>query len=123
MVGHTGHFDATVLAVAAVDLQLARLRRAVDELGGVLVVTADHGNADEMYQRGKGGAIARDPATGAPIAKTSHTLAPVPFAIHDRGAGDRYQLAPSPALASPASPLPASSSSATLRRASWPPRS
>jgi 2,3-bisphosphoglycerate-independent phosphoglycerate mutase len=94
MVGHTGHFDATVLAVAAVDLQLARLRRAVDELGGVLVVTADHGNADEMYQRGKGGAIARDPATGAPIAKTSHTLAPVPFAIHDRGAGDRYQLAP-----------------------------
>ena len=95
MVGHTGHFDATVLAVAAVDLQLARLRRAVDDLGGILVVTADHGNADEMYQRAKGGAIARDPATGAPIAKTSHTLAPVPFAIHDRAAGDRYQLAPS----------------------------
>ncbi|MBK7074711.1 MAG: 2,3-bisphosphoglycerate-independent phosphoglycerate mutase [Myxococcales bacterium] len=94
MVGHTGHFDATVMAVEAVDLQLARLRRAVDALGGVLVVTADHGNADEMFQRGKGGAIERDKVTGVPIAKTSHTLAPVPLAIHDRHAGDRYALDP-----------------------------
>ncbi len=94
MVGHTGHFDATVMAVEAVDLQLARLRRAVDELDGVLVVTADHGNADEMFQRGKGGVIERDKATGVPVPKTSHTLAPVPFAIHDRHAGDRYALDP-----------------------------
>ncbi|MBL8627508.1 MAG: 2,3-bisphosphoglycerate-independent phosphoglycerate mutase [Myxococcales bacterium] len=94
MVGHTGHFDATVMAVEAVDLQLARLRHAVDALGGVLVVTADHGNADEMFQRGKGGAIERDKVTGVPVAKTSHTLAPVPFAIHDRLAGDRYALDP-----------------------------
>jgi len=94
MVGHTGHFDATVMAVEAVDLQLARLRRAVDALGGVLVVTADHGNADEMFQRGKGGAIERDKVTGVPVAKTSHTLAPVPLAIHDRHAGDRYALDP-----------------------------
>lgn len=94
MVGHTGHFDATVMAVEAVDLQLARLRQAVDALGGVLVVTADHGNADEMFQRGKGGAIERDKVTGVPVAKTSHTLAPVPLAIHDRHAGDRYALDP-----------------------------
>ncbi len=94
MVGHTGHFDATVMAVEAVDLQLARLRHAVDALGGVLVVTADHGNADEMFQRGKGGAIERDKVTGVPVAKTSHTLAPVPLAIHDRHAGDRYALDP-----------------------------
>ena len=94
MVGHTGHFDATVMAVEAVDLQLARLRRVVDALDGVLVVTADHGNADEMFQRGKGGAIERDKVTGVPVAKTSHTLAPVPLAIHDRHAGDRYALDP-----------------------------
>lgn len=94
MVGHTGHFDATVMAVEAVDLQLARLRQAVDALGGVLVVTADHGNADEMFQRGKGGAIERDKVTGVPVAKTSHTLAPVPLAIHDRQADDRYALDP-----------------------------
>ena len=94
MVGHTGHFDATVMAVEAVDLQLARLRQAVDALDGVLVVTADHGNADEMFQRGKGGAIERDKVTGVPVAKTSHTLAPVPLAIHDRRAGDRYALDP-----------------------------
>ena len=93
MVGHTGNFDATVMAVEAVDLQLARLARAVDELDGILVVTADHGNADEMFQRGKGGAIERD-ARGVPIAKTSHSLAPVPFAIHDRSGTDRYQLDP-----------------------------
>jgi len=94
MVGHTGNFDATVIAVEAVDLQLARLQRTVDELGGILVVTADHGNADEMFQHGKGGAIERDPVTGVPIAKTSHTLAPVPFAIHDASGTDRYQLDP-----------------------------
>ncbi|MBK9034345.1 MAG: 2,3-bisphosphoglycerate-independent phosphoglycerate mutase [Myxococcales bacterium] len=94
MVGHTGNFDATVMAVEAVDLQLARLTRAVEQLGGVLVVTADHGNADEMFQRGKGGVIVRDRDTGVPIAKTSHTLAPVPLAIHDPRAGDRYQLDP-----------------------------
>src|SRR6185369_2181655 len=50
MVGHTGHRDAAIAAVEAVDLQLARLVAAVDALGGILVVTADHGNADEMYE-------------------------------------------------------------------------
>ncbi|MBE7452366.1 MAG: 2,3-bisphosphoglycerate-independent phosphoglycerate mutase [Kofleriaceae bacterium] len=94
MVGHTGHLDAAVVAVETVDLQLARLRRAVDALGGVLVVTADHGNADEMYQRKKDGSIERDPRNGLPVAKTSHTLNPVPFTIHDPARGDRYELDP-----------------------------
>ncbi len=94
MVGHTGHLDAAVVAVETVDLQLARLRRAVDALGGVLVVTADHGNADEMYQRKKDGSIERDPRSGLPVAKTSHTLNPVPFTIHDPARGDRYELDP-----------------------------
>jgi 2,3-bisphosphoglycerate-independent phosphoglycerate mutase len=82
MVGHTGHHHATVAAVEAVDLQLARLVREVEALGGVLVVTADHGNADEMYEHEKG-AIQRDKVTGVPVAKTSHTLNPVPFLVHD----------------------------------------
>ncbi|HEY4243472.1 MAG TPA: 2,3-bisphosphoglycerate-independent phosphoglycerate mutase [Kofleriaceae bacterium] len=94
MVGHTGAFDATVVAVETVDLQLARLARAVEELQGILVVTADHGNADEMFQRDKHGAVQRDKKTGRPVVKTSHTLNPVPFLIHDPARGDRYEIDP-----------------------------
>jgi 2,3-bisphosphoglycerate-independent phosphoglycerate mutase len=93
MVGHTGSFDATVLAVESVDLQLARLAAAVQELQGILVVTADHGNADEMFQRDKKGKVLRD-KQGQPVAKTSHTLNPVPFLIHDLARGDRYEIDP-----------------------------
>jgi len=93
MVGHTGAFDATVIAVETVDLQLARLVQAIQELEGILVVTADHGNADEMYQRDKHGRVQRD-KSGQPIAKTSHTLNRVPFLIHDPMRGDRYELDP-----------------------------
>jgi 2,3-bisphosphoglycerate-independent phosphoglycerate mutase len=93
MVGHTGSFDATVLAVEAVDLELGRLAVAVEELQGILVVTADHGNADEMFQRDKQGKVLRD-AQGRPVPKTSHTLSPVPFLIHDPMRGDRYEIDP-----------------------------
>jgi 2,3-bisphosphoglycerate-independent phosphoglycerate mutase len=93
MVGHTGAFDATVVAVETVDLQLARLVPVIEELQGVLVVTADHGNADEMYQRDKRGRVQRD-KSGQPVAKTSHTLNRVPFLIHDPARGDRYELDP-----------------------------
>lgn len=47
MVGHTGSFDATVIAMEALDLSLARVLKAVDEARGIAIVTADHGNADE----------------------------------------------------------------------------
>ena len=94
MVGHTGHFDATVVALEVLDLQLARLSAEVDRLGGTLVVTADHGNADEMFQHGKGGEVMRDGASGKPVVKTSHTLNPVPFLIHDPRRGDLYQIDP-----------------------------
>jgi 2,3-bisphosphoglycerate-independent phosphoglycerate mutase len=93
MVGHTGSFDATVIAVESVDLELARLAKAVEELQGILVVTADHGNADEMYQRDKKGRVQRD-KSGQPVIKTSHTLNPVPFLIHDPMRGDRYEIDP-----------------------------
>jgi 2,3-bisphosphoglycerate-independent phosphoglycerate mutase len=99
MVGHTGAFDATVIAVETVDLQLARLVRVIDELQGVLVITADHGNADEMFQRDKAGKVLRDAKTGHPMVKTSHTLNAVPFLIHDPARSDRYEIDPARAAA------------------------
>lgn len=92
MVGHTGAFDATVVAVEVLDLQLARLRAVIDELGGILIITADHGNADEMFQRDKAGRVIRDAKTGQPTVKTSHTLSPVPFLIHDPRYNGAYRV-------------------------------
>ncbi len=94
MVGHTGHFAATVVAIEVLDLQLARLAAEVERQSGILVVTADHGNADEMYQHGKAGEVLRDGASGKPVVKTSHTLNPVPFLIHDPRRGDLYEIDP-----------------------------
>jgi len=94
MVGHTGAFDASVIAVASVDLQLARLRKVVERLGGILVVTADHGNADEMFQHGKDGSVKRDASTGVPVPKTSHTLNPVPFMIYDPSGSAAFEIDP-----------------------------
>jgi 2,3-bisphosphoglycerate-independent phosphoglycerate mutase len=86
MVGHTGVHEAAILAVESVDLSLGRLLAAVASLGGVALVTADHGNADEMYEREKDGVLARDAATGRPMPKTSHSLNPVPFTVADYAA-------------------------------------
>ncbi len=94
MVGHTGDLHATVMAIQVLDMQLARLQAAVDELGGILVITADHGNADEMYQHGKDGAIVVDGASGAPMVKTSHTLNTVPLIVHDANCQGQYELSP-----------------------------
>jgi 2,3-bisphosphoglycerate-independent phosphoglycerate mutase len=94
MVGHTGQRDAAIAAVEAVDIQLARLVRAVEAVEGILVVTADHGNADEMYEHDAAGQVKRR-KDGAPVVKTSHTLNPVPFIVHDplRREGE-YRLDP-----------------------------
>jgi len=83
MVGHTGILEAAVLSVQAVDLSLGRLLECVREIGGIAIVTADHGNADEMFERDGKGAILRDGETGRPRPKTSHSLNPVPFFIFD----------------------------------------
>ena len=78
MVAHTGNFAATVLAIEAVDRALARLYGGVVlARGGTLVVTADHGNAEDMAERDANGAVRRD-AAGAPVVKVSHSLNPVP---------------------------------------------
>jgi 2,3-bisphosphoglycerate-independent phosphoglycerate mutase len=83
MVGHTGRLAAAIKAVEAVDAAVARIEEAVDNADGVLVITADHGNAEEMLQwSAKTSAFKRD-ANGKLIAKTSHTLNLVPFVIVD----------------------------------------
>ncbi len=82
MVGHTGDYDASLVAVEAVDLALKRLLPVIDKLGGVAIITADHGNSDEMYELDKKGEPKTHP-DGSFKAKTSHTLNPVPFIFYD----------------------------------------
>lgn len=84
MVGHTGVRDAAILAVEAVDLELRRLIQFTERAKGVLIVTADHGNADEMYDHEKNGSVSKD-ALGRPKPKTSHTLNQVPLFIYAPG--------------------------------------
>lgn len=81
MVGHTGSFDAAVEAVEAVDLCLGRLLIAARETNTVLLVTADHGNCEQMFEIDKKSKSAALDASGAPRLKTSHTLNPVPFVV------------------------------------------
>jgi 2,3-bisphosphoglycerate-independent phosphoglycerate mutase len=82
MVGHTGNREAAVVAVEAVDLCLGRLIPVIAQLHGALIVTADHGNADEMYEYdGKTKSFAVD-KTGRRKSKTSHTLNRVPCYIY-----------------------------------------
>ena len=92
MVGHTGSFLATQCSMEALDLQLARILKVVDELEGVALITADHGNADEMYELDKKTKAPKANKDGSFKAKTSHTLNPVPFIIYDNFNKDRYDL-------------------------------
>lgn len=75
MVGHTGNMDAVVTSVEAVDLALARLLKVVDKYNITLLVTADHGNADEMLEKNKKGELQ---------VRTAHSLNQVPFIIYDK---------------------------------------
>lgn len=92
MVGHTGHVQAVQISVEATDLSVGRLMEAIREAGGILVLTADHGNADEMYERNKKGEIVMDPRTGQPKAKTSHSLNPVPCFVWDASGSAKVRL-------------------------------
>ncbi len=92
MVGHTGSFIATKIGVEALDVCLARILKAVDKVGGVALITADHGNADEMYEIDKKTNLPKANKDGSFKAKTSHTLNPVPCWIYDAGDAD-YQFA------------------------------
>jgi 2,3-bisphosphoglycerate-independent phosphoglycerate mutase len=87
MVGHTGSIPATVKAVETVDACLGRVVAKVQEKGGVSLVTADHGNAEQMFE----------PDGKSP--HTAHTTNPVPLIVTDsevalRGTGELSDLAP-----------------------------
>ena len=81
MVGHTGVRESAIVAVQAVDLCVGRLIPVVLGLGSALIITADHGNADEMYEIDKKTRSFQKKPDGTLKAKTSHTLNPVPCYI------------------------------------------
>jgi 2,3-bisphosphoglycerate-independent phosphoglycerate mutase len=81
MVGHTGNMDATRIAVESVDLELARIKKVCDAEGYILIVTADHGNSDQMLEKNKKGKIE---------VRTAHSLNPVPFIIYDKD--ERHEM-------------------------------
>ena len=92
MVGHTGNFRAATMAVEAVDLALARLLKAVEAAGGVALITADHGNADEMFELDKKTKQPAQNKDGSFKAKTAHTLNPVPLILFDAATGGKLGL-------------------------------
>lgn len=81
MVGHTGNLDATEIAVESVDLELARIKKVCDAENCILVVTADHGNSDQMLEKNKKGKVE---------VRTAHSLNPVPFIIYDKD--ERHEM-------------------------------
>jgi 2,3-bisphosphoglycerate-independent phosphoglycerate mutase len=89
MVGHTGVFHAAQIGVECVDLCLARIKKAVERAGGVLLITADHGNADDMFEHKKDGSVAME--NGLIKVKTAHSLNPVPCIIYDPAGQGEYQ--------------------------------
>ncbi len=92
MVGHTGSLLATRCSMEALDLQLARILAVLDKVGGVALITADHGNADEMYEMDKKTGMPKADKSGKYKAKTSHTLNPVPCIIYDNVNADKYTV-------------------------------
>lgn len=92
MVGHTGDIEATVVACKAADAAVKMILDAIEQVGGIFVVTADHGNAEDMVKRDKSGKPLLDKNGNIQIL-TSHTLQPVPIAIGGPGlsAGVRFR--------------------------------
>ena len=84
MVGHSGMTEAAIIAVETVDQCVGELLSAIKEIGGIAVITADHGNADEMFTIDK---------KGAKSIKTAHSLNPVPFIIYDPLYQGEYRMA------------------------------
>jgi 2,3-bisphosphoglycerate-independent phosphoglycerate mutase len=84
MVGHTGDLEASIKAVEVTDECVGKILDVVKELNGIAIVTADHGNSDEMFTTDK---------AGNRIPKTAHTLNPVPFIIVDNLYNNEYSMA------------------------------
>ena len=85
MVGHTGDLQAAIQAVETADSALDNIVRAIDAVNGLLVITADHGNADQMLITNKSGMLEKS---------TKHSLNPVPFLVYDPLYDGDYKLKP-----------------------------
>jgi 2,3-bisphosphoglycerate-independent phosphoglycerate mutase len=83
MVGHTGNVEASIEAIETVDQSIGKLLEVIKELDGIAIITADHGNADEMFTV----------KNGKKDVKTSHTLNEVPFIIYDPNFTGEFEMA------------------------------
>ncbi|MEQ9364428.1 MAG: 2,3-bisphosphoglycerate-independent phosphoglycerate mutase, partial [Leptospirales bacterium] len=92
MVGHTGVLPAAVEAVECLDECLGKILEKSTELGVTVIITADHGNCDQMIEIDKNGQAKKN-ESGGYVAKTSHTLSPVPFILTGRAA-EQYTVNP-----------------------------
>jgi 2,3-bisphosphoglycerate-independent phosphoglycerate mutase len=86
MVGHTGDMKASIIAAQTVDLAVRQVCAAIEAVNGLAIITADHGNADEMLIFNK--------KTGKEELSTKHSINPVPCVIFDPGFNGDYQLKP-----------------------------
>ena len=93
MVGHTGVLAAAIAAMEVVDECVGAIERAVAAAGGTLIVTADHGNLDMMWEVDAATGEVKRRADGSPVIKTSHTLNPVPWLLTGAAAG-RFEADP-----------------------------
>jgi 2,3-bisphosphoglycerate-independent phosphoglycerate mutase len=74
----------------AMDIQIGRIAKAVEESGGIMLITADHGNSDDMYEHDKGTGAVSLKADGTPKSKTAHSLNPVPCIVYDQDYRGEY---------------------------------
>jgi 2,3-bisphosphoglycerate-independent phosphoglycerate mutase len=93
MVGHTGIYEAVICGIEAIDLCLGRIIQALEKAGGVLVISADHGNSDDMFEHDKKSGKVLTKEDGTPRAKTAHSLNPVPCIIYDPESRGEYSAA------------------------------
>ena len=92
IIGHEAIVEPCIVAVEAVDIALGRLMRVVDEVGGVMLITADHGNIEENFYLDENEIPQKDD-TGEVMRKTSHSSNPIPFIIYDNTENrDKYVL-------------------------------
>ena len=89
MVGHTGIYEAVICAIEALDLCIGRLEKAAKKTGSILILSADHGNSDDMFEHDKKGKTVRK-EDGSAKAKTAHSLNPVPCIIVDSAYQGEY---------------------------------
>lgn len=92
MVGHTGVAQAAEIAVETVDLCVGRLIKAVERAKGILILSADHGNSDDMYEHDKKSGEVKLDDKGRVQTKTAHSLNPVPVFIYDPAGTANFEL-------------------------------